>query len=75
MLRPGILAGTTDVKGGNTLHQLVDTINRDGIGNEAAPQYNSLWLEYIEMIADILDNYEVGADLYDHPKFKKCLMR
>jgi uncharacterized protein YjdB len=71
VLRPGILAGTTDVKGGNTLHQLVDTINRDGIGNEAAPQYNSLWLEYIEMIADILDNYEVGADLYDHPKFKK----
>jgi hypothetical protein len=57
------------VTGGNVMPQLVDTVDRDGHNDEAAPHYNIILLEQIRRIADVLDGYEAyeGADLYEHP--------
>jgi uncharacterized protein YjdB len=61
------------VTGGNILASLVDDVDRDGFGFEAAPGYNKLWLGQFEQIADILDGYDLypAADLYQNVKFRK----
>ena len=63
----------TQVSGGNVLAQLVDQVDRDGNGNEAAPGYNVLWLNQMVGIADVLEGYSrlETADLYNNPKFVK----
>ncbi|MCU6707784.1 heparinase II/III family protein [Paenibacillus sp. J5C_2022] len=65
--------GSYDNTGGNLYATLVDVLNRDGHGDEAAPHYNSLWLGGYQLVADVLDGYDLypGADLYDNVKFKK----
>ncbi|GGD99039.1 Ig-like domain-containing protein [Paenibacillus nasutitermitis] len=60
------------VTGGNIGSTLVNDVDRDGNGNEAAPLYNSLWLiNYLEL-ANILDGYDLypSADLYQNVKFR-----
>ena len=69
-------AGTssaTAVTGGNILASLVDTVDRNGFGNEASPGYNDLWLDNYEIVADILEGYDryEGGDLYENVKFRK----
>ena len=69
-------AGTssaTAVTGGNILASLVDTVDRNGFGNEASPGYNDLWLDNYEIVADTLEGYDryEGADLYENVKFRK----
>ncbi|WP_054949761.1 heparinase II/III domain-containing protein [Numidum massiliense] len=61
------------VTGGNILPTLVNLVDRDGHGNEAAPEYNQLWLQQFLMTADILDDYDryPVADLYQNVKFRK----
>jgi hypothetical protein len=61
------------VTGGNVYSTLVDIVDRDGWGNEAAPQYNTIWFDNLKTVADVLDGYEgyPGADLYTHPKFRR----
>lgn len=61
------------VTGGDILSTLVENVDRDGHGNEAAPGYNTLWLEQLKIVADVLEGYDgyEGADLYENPKFKK----
>ncbi|HEX2186413.1 MAG TPA: hypothetical protein VHN78_12995, partial [Chloroflexota bacterium] len=59
--------------GGNFLATLVDDVDRDGFGNEAAPEYNHLWITNVRRVADILAGYQryPAADLYRHLKLKK----
>lgn len=59
--------------GGNILSTLVDVVDRDGFGNEAAPGYNRLWIDRIQVVADVLDGYDryPEADLYQNVKFQK----
>ncbi len=61
------------ITGGNVRNMLLNEVDRDGHGNEAAPGYNRLWLNTLRQVADVLDGYEgyAGADLYLHPKFRK----
>ncbi|MGW5363386.1 heparinase II/III domain-containing protein [Actinopolymorpha pittospori] len=61
------------VSGGDVYRTLVDVVDRDGMGNEASPGYNRLWIGHIRGIADVLDGYSgyPAADLYEHPKFRK----
>ena len=68
-----LLSNPWRVTGGDIMATLVDRVDRDGNGNEAAPEYNKLWLGQILQVADVLDGYEgyPGADLYKNPKFKK----
>ena len=59
--------------GGNILSLLVNDVDRDGAGNEASPGYNSLWINQMMMVADVLDGYDryPEADLYKNVKFRK----
>ncbi|SDS62394.1 heparinase II/III domain-containing protein [Actinopolymorpha singaporensis] len=61
------------VSGGDVYRTLVDVVDRDGMGNEASPGYNRLWIGHMRGIADVLDGYTgyPAADLYEHPKFRK----
>ncbi|MFB9755412.1 carbohydrate binding domain-containing protein [Paenibacillus hodogayensis] len=61
------------VTGGNLLNTLMGTINRDGSGNEASPEYNDYWLSTFQMTANVLKGYDLypAADLYQNVKFRK----
>jgi len=61
------------ITGGNILNTLVNDLDRDGNGNEAAPGYNRLWLSTYMQVADMLDGYDLypAADLYQNVKFEK----
>lgn len=61
------------VTGGNMLASLVNDVDRDGNGNEAAPGYNSLWLNNYLIVADVLYGYDKypQADLYQNVKLSK----
>jgi len=69
----GLLRDPYRVTGGNLLAALVNDVDRDGHGNEAAPSYNSGWLSSIKQVADLLREYpdNPASDLYDHPKFRR----
>jgi len=60
-----------NVEGGGVLSTLVDIVNRDGLGNEAADNYNILWATLIQNAAQYLRAYdgEENYDLYSHPKY------
>jgi len=54
----------------------VNDIDRDGMGNEASPHYNILWLGSYMTIAELLKGYtingtDISYDLYENVKFKK----
>ncbi len=59
--------------GGNLLAQLVDIVDRDGMGNESAPGYNRHWLQALLNVAKVLEGYALypSVDLYKNPKFLK----
>lgn len=61
------------VTGGNILALLVNDVDHDGVGNESSPGYNSLWINQMMMVADVLDGYDryPEADLYKNVKFRK----
>ena len=69
----GLASNPWRVTGGDIMPALVDRVDRDGHGNEAAPGYNVLWLDQMMEVANVLDGYEgyPGADLYKNPKFMK----
>ncbi|WP_152361100.1 heparinase II/III domain-containing protein [Microlunatus speluncae] len=81
--QPGDLVKITDpaapygrryeVTGGNMARVLIDQIDRDGWGNEAAPGYNSGWLGNFLQLADAVDGFQryPDYDLFEHPKFLK----
>ncbi|MFC3770120.1 heparinase II/III family protein [Paenibacillus sp. GCM10012303] len=57
--------------GGNILASLVNTVDRDGFGNEGSPTYNAGWLQTYLVVADLLRGYDLypEADLYANVKF------
>lgn len=74
-LRPGRRESNPDwhVTGGGLAAALVNDVDRDGHGDEAAPHYNRLWLSTFQTVADILQGYDLCPefDLYRHVKYKK----
>ena len=64
-----------ELTGGNTVSEMVGTEDRDGYFNEEAPLYNEIHMGSIEDVANILQGYDAfdGADLFEHPKFKRML--
>ena len=65
--------GTYKQTGGNVQAQLINLVNRDGMGGEGAPGYNASWMSNLSGVATILDGYETyaAADLYRNPKYIK----
>jgi hypothetical protein len=68
-------SGIREVTGGNIYAQLLDTICRDGLGNEASFSYNSTWISTLLNIAMILKDYDryPKANLFRHPKIKRMI--
>src|SRR5690606_36971119 len=58
---------------GDILTILVNDVDRDGHGDEASPSYNSIWLNYLKVVADALSGQgeRLPVDLYEYPKFRK----
>ena len=61
--------------GGDVAGKLIDVVDRDGMGNEASPSYNSIWVNYLIDMAELLDGYDTypAADIYKNPKFVQML--
>ncbi len=66
----------TSLSGGNVASTLVDVITRDGMGNEASPQYNYIWIERLLSIADLLGRYtdDENYNLWNNTKFVQMFM-
>lgn len=62
-----------EVTGGDLNRLLVDEIDQDGMGNEAAPGYNGIWLDSFLETAEALDGYEryPEYDMFQNVKFQK----
>jgi len=60
---------------GDVAAKLIDVVDRDGMGDEASPSYNSIWVDYLIDIAQLLDGYDTypSMDLYKNPKFVQML--
>jgi len=76
-MRPGSYTRNA-CTGGGLLTVFVNSIDRDGYGYEAAPGYNSLWVNNFLSIAEALRGYKIGGtgesyDLYENVKFKKMI--
>ena len=59
------------IAGGYVMKNLIEEVDRDGIGNENAPGYNRLWITNLLYIAEVLENYQGYSDLnlFENPKF------
>ncbi|MEA4832741.1 MAG: heparinase II/III family protein [Oscillospiraceae bacterium] len=69
-------AASTGITGGNIYAGFVNSVDRDGFGNEAAPGYNNIWLNMYSDLAQLLKGYtingtEISYDLYNLIKYKK----
>ncbi|HET7559441.1 MAG TPA: heparinase II/III family protein, partial [Limnochordia bacterium] len=76
-LRPGGFVrrsgGPPAVTGGNILGTLIDDVDRDGHGNEAAPGYNSIWPNNYLDVAELFRGTGTPLDLFANVKFRKML--
>ena len=65
-----------EIAGGQILKNLIEEVNRDGIGNENAPGYNRGWITNLITVADLLAGYELysEADLFENVKFTKMFL-
>ena len=54
---------------------MINTVNRDGQGNENSIKYNAGWVGTYSEVADALAEYDAypAANLYQNPKFVKML--
>jgi len=59
--------------GGAVSAAILESVSRDGAGNEGAPSYNYGWATSMQSISETLDGYDrySGADLYANPKVVK----
>ncbi len=73
---PTIPDGTFNQGGGDVTGQLIDVIDRDGMGHEASLHYNKLQIEGLGRVADYLTMYKGKKDfgLYDNPKFRQMFV-
>ena len=53
-----------ELTGGDLPHILASKVDRDGMGNEAAPGYATFWLDYLKEVAAIIADYD-GYDRHD----------
>ena len=61
------------IDGGNVQANIINSISRDGMGQEAAPNYNLTWIGNLGSIATALAGYETypAMDLYKNPRYFK----
>ena len=61
------------VSGGNVESTLIDVVDRDGMGDEASPRYNSIWIDNLATMVDALSKYRStkNYNLFENPKYIK----
>ncbi|MBQ9986346.1 MAG: S-layer homology domain-containing protein [Oscillospiraceae bacterium] len=76
IIRDGTMYNTGAIKkdpiaGGYVMKNLIEEVDRDGIGNENAPGYNRLWITNLLYLAEMLEDYEGESpiNLFENPKF------
>ncbi|MBR2180832.1 MAG: Ig-like domain-containing protein, partial [Oscillospiraceae bacterium] len=69
--KTGEITDDKKLTGGNVSTQLVDIIDRDGMNNEAAPNYNYVPAQKLLYIADVLSRYtkDPQYDMLQNTKF------
>ncbi|MBQ2743853.1 MAG: Ig-like domain-containing protein, partial [Oscillospiraceae bacterium] len=69
--KSGAITSDKKLTGGNVSAQLVDIIDRDGMNNEAAPNYNYVPAQKLLYVADVLGRYtkDPKYDLLQNTKF------
>ncbi len=67
------IKGNAPVKGGDIERKIMNDVDRDGMGNEASPRYNTSWVGVLGLFADELCKYEGDQEYnpYANPKFAK----
>ncbi len=68
--------GTYNQGGGGVTSQLIDVIDRDGMGHESSVNYNRTQIEGLGKMSDFLADYKDGEkyNLYENPKFREMFM-
>ncbi|MBQ6845795.1 MAG: S-layer homology domain-containing protein, partial [Oscillospiraceae bacterium] len=66
-------SGNSPVPGGDIERKIINDVDRDGMGNEASPRYNTSWVGVLGLFADNLCRYEGEQEynLYANAKFAK----
>ena len=64
------------VTGGNLMSQLIDIVDRDGNNNESSPSYNTILVQNLYVVAQILSNYTAKPEynLYNNPKYAELFV-
>ncbi|MBQ2743023.1 MAG: heparinase II/III family protein, partial [Oscillospiraceae bacterium] len=75
VFQAGKQTGYRNVTGGNVYPQIINVVDRDGHGNEAAPGYNTGWVDNLVLMGEALDGYDKAGEynLFENPKFKRML--
>ncbi len=62
--------------GGDLMTQLIDVVDRDGNNNESNPNYNSIIIQNLYVVAEVLSYYKGEGDynLYENPKFAELFV-
>ncbi|MBR5272752.1 MAG: heparinase II/III family protein, partial [Clostridia bacterium] len=65
--------GSSDVNGGNVNAQLINLVDRDGLGAESGANYNVLWINSLLNIFGATEGYTkyTGADSFQNPRVQK----
>ncbi|MDF2668250.1 MAG: bacterial Ig-like protein [Paenibacillus sp.] len=71
-----LLANPWRLTGGNIEASFINSVDRDGYGNEGSPGYNSLWITNYLDFANVMDGYDLypQGDLYNNPRFRKMFL-
>ncbi|MBQ2743901.1 MAG: Ig-like domain-containing protein, partial [Oscillospiraceae bacterium] len=74
--QPAVPDGSFEQGGDGVTSQLIDVIDRDGMGHESSTNYNRTQIEGLGKMADFLADYKDGAkyNLYENPKFREMFM-
>ncbi len=65
--------GKTKITGGALESTLINRVDRDGMGDEASPRYNTSWVSNLSTFADAVAKYTGEGDYqpFSNPKFIK----
>lgn len=72
--KTGIKGDKNSVSGGSISNQLIDIIDRNGMGHEASPNYNKTQINGLSKVAEYLKDYKAEYNLYNNAKFRQMFM-
>ncbi len=74
LYKTGVKGSGNSINGGSIANQLIDIIDRDGMGHEAGPNYNKTQISGLSKVAEYLADYKDEYNLYKNAKFRQMFM-